>query len=1020
MSKERYGINDEQWEAITAPSPTMCFASAGSGKTKSLVAKIRYLLDSGVNPQHICAITFTNKAANEMKERLKKFCPNIQGIQISTIHSMCVRILKSYARFTPLKVPFSIYDDDDQYSVMKAVAKSRDMKDGIWDLISMISAYKSGKRDKLEGEYEEVYQAYQDILIKNNACDFDDLLIYAEMCLQHEECRTKFQGLWRHLLVDECHGYNTHVMIDYDRSIPIGDLYRDESITHVLSYDLVHKKIEKKRILRRVEKIYDGEKCDLWIKNSQGNKVYLKPTRNHKYYVVEKGYTRADELQPGDVLIEYTGQFESQHVTWCKYPDCKEKGYSPIGKPFYLTDHYRKTHGHKVRTTTCPICKKETKNLGGHNFWNHGIIEEQNKTKAKRDKSHKEYFQTEIGLAERKRLSQRLTENNPTKSAACRDKMSISRRRFFYSMPLEDQKKQIERFQKAPLHTKSPNKVEKGVIDLQINNLKFTGDGKYYVRLKDLKGSSFTKNPDFIYTPEKCGTCISFPLCSKNNMNIMSTTDKCCSWTVSPTFRTSKVVEIMDFVYWHSKEEAEEIIRAYDDVGIKCLVLDAILPLSEKRAKIESFINNHYATVISSTVCIKRDFRNNKVYTLGIEDNHNYFVVASDRKSYFKDSVPTTPILVSNCQDTSRVQYDIITKLFNQHLTKTMFLVGDKNQSVYGFRSARPENMQDFIDKYRPSVLNLTYNYRSASEIIAHANSFLQFGKPMVAKGSSKGSVSLTKFRSREDEAEQIASAIEQMGGYDSTAILFRVNARTLQFEQAFARKSIPYRIVGALPFYKRRISKDMLSYLKSAVNRSDLESLVRIVNTPKRGFGETKQEKLMLEGYSYLQTVAEDMPAIRALDELLNEVSMMRPLEAVNEIVFRTGYRSLLKEESDITMLDAFLDVASGFETVTELVMASMAIDRESKHGVQLMTAHASKGLEFDKVFVVGVEEGVWPHSLSEDVLEEERLYFVACSRARSYLNISYSASHMHRGKMTPSFPSSLFNKSTKVCASK
>jgi len=564
-----YGLNEEQLKAVTSPSPaSLIRASAGSGKTRCLIAKIRYILDNGASPDSICAITFTNKAAKEMKERLKKFC-DVSKIQVSTIHSMCVRIIRTFSNFTVLKVPFSIYDDSDQLSVVKTVMKSRDIPGKHDEMLSAISRAKSDQsEDSLDGYEREVYLAYQNILFKNNACDFDDLLIYANDCLKKEPCQRHFNDLWKHILVDEF-------------------------------------------------------------------------------------------------------------------------------------------------------------------------------------------------------------------------------------------------------------------------------------------------------------------------------------------------------------------------------------------------------------------------------------------------------------QDTSTLQYDIIRKLYNINKTKSITCIGDINQSIYGWRAAKPENIMHYITTIKPEVYDLTFNYRSAPEIIKHANKFLQFGKTMVTKSDTKGLVSFSQFNTQEDEADKISDAILKMGGYESTAVLFRVNTRSLLFEREFTMKRIPYKIVGALPFYKRRVSKDLLAYCKAALNRSDLESLNRIVNTPKRGFGAAKQEELLVKGWPYLEQCAEQIPAISDLIHILNDIRKMKPYDAVQHILRQTQYKESLIKENDQRMLEAFLNIVYDFNTLEELILASTFLEEDSGQGVKLMTAHSSKGLEFDKVFVVGVEDGVWPHKLSENLEEESRLYYVACTRARKFINVSYSKNRMLRGKPEKVSPSHLFTKS-------
>jgi DNA helicase-2/ATP-dependent DNA helicase PcrA len=559
----KYDLNDEQYNAILAPSPVYIGASAGSGKTRCLIAKIQYLLDSGASPERILAITFTNKAANEMKNRLSSKT-DITGMQISTIHSMCVRIIKKFPGHTYLKMPFSIYDDGNQLSVIKTIVKSRNLSGDPYEYLESISLAKSECSIPKDKDVYLVYEKYQEILKSNNAVDFDDLQILAYECLKHNDCKNYYSNLWQHILVDEF-------------------------------------------------------------------------------------------------------------------------------------------------------------------------------------------------------------------------------------------------------------------------------------------------------------------------------------------------------------------------------------------------------------------------------------------------------------QDTSLLQYNIILSMFSSK-SLTLFAVGDENQSIYGWRNAKPENIKKFIKDYNANVHYLTYNYRSCPEIIANANKFLQFGKPMVPKTNILGKISFSRFLSQEDEANRIADAILEMGNFEDTAILFRVNSRSLLFERAFSLRKIPYKIVGALPYYKRKVVKDLLSYCKASLNRSDNESLIRIVNTPKRGFGLAKQETLLKKGWSYLEETAEEMSSIKYLIDLLNEIQNKKPFDAIQEVLHRTEYRRLLDKENDLIMIDSLLDVASGYDNTEELILASTFLEEDSGRGVKLMSAHASKGLEFDRVFVVGVEEGLWPHAKASDPLEEHRLYYVAISRAKKWLNVSYAKSRLYRGQQIETRPSPLF----------
>jgi DNA helicase-2/ATP-dependent DNA helicase PcrA len=372
-------------------------------------------------------------------------------------------------------------------------------------------------------------------------------------------------------------------------------------------------------------------------------------------------------------------------------------------------------------------------------------------------------------------------------------------------------------------------------------------------------------------------------------------------------------------------------------------------------------------------------------------------------------------ILVDECQDTSKIQFEIITFLYTKRV-KTMFIVGDEAQSIYNWRGAYPQNIENFVKNYNAHTCQLTYNYRSCPEIISIANNFQQFGKPMKPKSGVLGKVSLTEFDNQQQEAESIAQAILKIGNnFNEIAVIYRINTRSLLFEQTFSRYRIPYKVVNELGFFQRRVCKDLLSALKAANNEDDRESLCRVINNPKRGFGEAKKEQLLMRGREYAEEIAGDMPQIRSFLDLLTDLKGAPPAHAMEEYINKTGYMGTIEKDSDRFMIESLRDAVMKYDTVEELILASTFLERDAKDGVNLITAHGSKGLEFDRVFVVGLENELWPHKNSLDVAEEERLFFVAVTRARKSLNISYSRSRMYRGTSIQTFPSQLFKQSYK-----
>jgi DNA helicase-2/ATP-dependent DNA helicase PcrA len=203
------------------------------------------------------------------------------------------------------------------------------------------------------------------------------------------------------------------------------------------------------------------------------------------------------------------------------------------------------------------------------------------------------------------------------------------------------------------------------------------------------------------------------------------------------------------------------------------------------------------------------------------------------------------------------------------------------------------------------------------------------------------------------------------------------------------------------------------LAALSAANNPDDRTSLARIINTPKRGFGDVKKAQLLKQGRPYLESVIEDIPMVKEFMNVLDSIKGRKPSEALAEYLHRSGYRKSLEKDSDRYMVEALQNMVVNFDTVEDLILASSFLEKDAGNGVNLITAHGSKGLEYDRVFVVGVEEGLWPHKNAEDLDEEARLYYVATTRAKRYLNISYSKSKNFKGTPIDILPSPLFRDS-------
>lgn len=410
-------------------------------------------------------------------------------------------------------------------------------------------------------------------------------------------------------------------------------------------------------------------------------------------------------------------------------------------------------------------------------------------------------------------------------------------------------------------------------------------------------------------------------------------------------------------------------------------------------------------------------------------------------------------IHVDEYQDTNHAQYKLV-RLFAEHY-KNICVVGDSDQAIYAWRGADITNMLNFERDYQGcNVITLETNYRSTEIILEAANE-------VIRNNTRRKDKSLRSVRGRgtpiivaaltdgEDEAryvaDQIKGHVNDGGEYGDVAVLYRANAQSRVLEEAFMEAAIPYTIVGGLTFYDRREIKDVFSYLRVLANPRDEISLLRIMNTPKRGLGEGTARKLLdyahNEGMSLLESLAcareaglPDKAAEAAktfhdtLQELILWMEGMPVAEYLAEVLHATGYRAMYAQSSKkedqqrLENIDELFSVTKSFdkrrggtllEFLAEVALLS-EVDKEKgkpTNAVRLMTLHASKGLEFPVVFLVGMEEGVFPHSRSLDdemgIEEERNLCYVGITRAQNTLHLSYCTERTLFGQATMRDPS-------------
>ena len=392
-------------------------------------------------------------------------------------------------------------------------------------------------------------------------------------------------------------------------------------------------------------------------------------------------------------------------------------------------------------------------------------------------------------------------------------------------------------------------------------------------------------------------------------------------------------------------------------------------------------------------------------------------------------------ILIDEYQDTNEAQY-IFTKMLAKKY-QNICVVGDSDQAIYGFRGANFKNILNFEKDYPLcKTIVLKTNYRSTKNILNAANSLIKHNVERKEKNleSIKGDgekVTYYRARSGKDEVSYITDKILELQkkeiSLDEIVILYRTNAQSRVFEDELLKKNIPYRIIGSVNFYARREIKDLMAYLKVISNPRDAISLLRCINTPKRGIGNRTIDDLVHKSTELNISLFDAIDSGKALAfkniilELQEASNHLSLTELIDDVLVKSGLRDeLLKEnsvdaETRLENLEEFKSISKAFEDKYGLISlpdflyeVSLISDNtevtDSSNRVSLMTVHAVKGLEFDYVFLTGMEEGLFPHMISlesnSEVEEERRLCYVAITRAREKLYITNARGRVLFGK--------------------
>ena len=399
-------------------------------------------------------------------------------------------------------------------------------------------------------------------------------------------------------------------------------------------------------------------------------------------------------------------------------------------------------------------------------------------------------------------------------------------------------------------------------------------------------------------------------------------------------------------------------------------------------------------------------------------------------------------ILIDEYQDTNEVQYKLSKMLARKY--QNLFVVGDSNQAIYAFRGSNYKNILNFEKDYQNAeVITLNQNYRSTETILNAANSVIKNNKERkdfdLFSDLGKG-LNITYMRAYDEkhEVKQVIDKIKELVqdgyAYHDIGVLYRTNGQARVVEEIFLSENIPYKVVGSYYFYARKEIKDLISYLRLILNHHDEVSLRRVINVPKRGIGDKTITYLEQEAYKQHISLFDAINKGKELEfknlilELTSESENLSLTELIDLILEKSGMQKELEDthsleaELRIENLMEFKSITASFEERTGSVnlgdfleeislIADISEHKESNDEVTLMTIHSAKGLEFEAVFLIGMEEGIFPHTnslLEENGLEEERrLCYVGITRAKKRLFLSNAKRRMLYGKDNMNIPS-------------
>ena len=961
-------LNKEQYDgATTVDGQVLILAGAGSGKTRVLTYRMAHMIeDLGILPYKILAITFTNKAAKEMKDRVKSLIGDrAEDMWISTFHSTCVRILRREIEKLGYKKSFTIYDSSDQKTLVKECIKALNINDkdiSEQEILSKIGKAKDNMQSPAafmrenesnfrEKKIAEAYELYQKRLKENNALDFDDLIFKTvELFKKDKETLEFYQRKFQYIMVDE---YQDTNKVQYEFIRLLADKHKNICVVGDDDQCLAEGTfIESENGKINIEELREEDKVRVAVGNGETKLLEVKNISKRNY----EGKIVKVTTESGKVI-----KSTPNHLTFTRV--LIEEG------KYYVYLMYKKGYGYRIGQTSSIRNRENRKASGLAVRLNGEKADKMWVIKVCSSKSeatyYEEFYSVKYGIP---KIVFNCRGRNLTLSQEQVDSLFKEINTFDAANRLMDEEFLYKDY---PHHLSSA--VIRGESARKLINLSFFSGRKseergiYSHRIR-LNSSGEEDKNKFI----------------NSGFNVRNGQRK--------TFR----VETERALYDDAEEFAKKLEEVNDDFEIvkkAKLTLDntfKFMPMGSLKSGMALAILKDTNIIEDKIVSVELEDYSGNVYDLNINYARNY--IAND-------------IVVHNC--------------------------------IYQWRGADIRNILDFEKDYpNAKVIKLEQNYRSKGNILDAANVVIvnnanRKSKALRTEQEAGSKIKVYRAYSDTDEGNFIAKQIRKIKDaenkdYKDFAILYRTNAQSRIFEESLRRNDIPYKILGGTRFYDRKEIKDMLSYLKVLVNPNDSISLKRIINVPKRGIGDATVGKVSDFAESYELPLWDALSTVRNIPTLTPrncggienfmemmekfiEMSEVLPVSNLIEMILKeTGYISELEkskeieDKSRIENLKELVSDAVDFERSSEDTTLSAYLEKvslvqdtdkleEDADTIVLMTVHSAKGLEFPVVFMVGMENGIFPGMASFDnaaeMEESRRLCYVGITRAKEQL---------------------------------